>query len=303
MVTSGREGLKVPLCFVIGPIGKQDSLERKHADLLLHAVIKHTLEGGELGYKVKRADEDADPGMIGDRVISDIIQAELVVADLTDLNPNVLYELGIRHSTQKPTIHVAKAGTLLPFDTVAHRTIFIDLTDWYSIEQGRSRLAQSARVIRSADFQVSNPITQANASFQMRESADPRDRLIAVVGERIGSLETRVEQLRQTGLGDDQARSSAEDVLIEQFIRMKFEEHAKNQTSPANIVEELRKQYPRIIKGMLQDETNMSIQLRSGYIIRIDASTIGNSEINPEPVFNEALPENHLHPENDKPGA
>jgi hypothetical protein len=65
--------------------------------------------------------------MIGDRVISDIINAELVVADLTELNQNAFYELGIRHSTEKPTIHVARAETTLPFDTVSHSTIFVDL--------------------------------------------------------------------------------------------------------------------------------------------------------------------------------
>jgi hypothetical protein len=40
---------------------------------------------------------------------------------------------------------------------------------------------------------VSNPITQANASFQMRESADPRDHMIAGLRERIGSLETKLQ--------------------------------------------------------------------------------------------------------------
>ena len=119
-MSSTTEVPKAPLCFVVGPIGKDGSPERKHADLLLHAVIKEVLEAEEFGYKVKRADEDADPGMIGDRVISDIIHAELVVADLTDLNPSAFYELGIRHSTLKPTIHVARTDTNLPFDNVTH---------------------------------------------------------------------------------------------------------------------------------------------------------------------------------------
>src|ERR1051325_2567043 len=134
---------EVPLCFVVGPIGKDGSLERKHSDLLLNAIVKHVLQDKEFGFIVKRADEDADPGMIGDRVVSDILHAELVVADLTDLNPNAFYELGIRHSTLKPTIHIAKAGTALPFDTVTHRTIFVDLTDWHSIEQARERVAST----------------------------------------------------------------------------------------------------------------------------------------------------------------
>lgn len=178
-----------PLCFVIGPIGKDGSEERKHADMVLNAVVKHVLESEEFGYRVKRADEDADPGMIGDRMITDIIHADLVVADLTGLNANAFYELGIRHSTEKPAIHIARAGTVLPFDNVAHRTIFVDLGDWHSIEAARKRLAESARHIKSPDFKVSNPITQANASFKMRESADPRDRLIADLQERMSRFE------------------------------------------------------------------------------------------------------------------
>jgi hypothetical protein len=201
-MSSTTEAPKPPLCFVVGPIGKDGSPERKHADLLLNAVIKDVLGAEEFGYKVKRADEDADPGMIGNRMISDIIHAELVVADLTDLNPNAFYELGIRHSREKPTIHVAKSGTQLPFDNAAHHTIFIDLADWQSIQHGRAQLAGSARAIQDPGYQVSNPITQANASFRMRESADPRDRVIAELQERVRALEIRSPAFVQTGSED-----------------------------------------------------------------------------------------------------
>lgn len=186
---------EAPLCFVIGPIGKDGSSERKHADLLLNAVIKLILENEEFGYKVKRADEDADPGMITDRIIADIIHSPLVVADLTDLNPNALYELGIRHSTELPTIHMAKLGTALPFDNIAHRTIFVDLGDWSSIEQARERLAESTRATRASDYKVSNPITQANASFKMRQSEDPRDQVIAEMQEKMAALEGAISTI------------------------------------------------------------------------------------------------------------
>src|ERR1700733_536693 len=151
-----------PLCFVVGPIGDDGSNERKHADLLLHTVVKDVLESEELGSLVRRADEDADPGMIGDRMVTDVIHADLVVADPTNLNANAFYALGIRHSTERPT----KKGTRLPFDNVAHRTIFVDLTEWRSIENARVQLAASVRTIKAPGYQVSNPITQANASFK-----------------------------------------------------------------------------------------------------------------------------------------
>jgi hypothetical protein len=186
------------LCFVVGPIGKDGTPERKHSDLLLNVLIKEVLQQEGFDYQVKRADEDADPGMIGDRVVSDIINADLVVADLIDLNPNAFYELGIRHSTLKPTVHMARTGTPLPFDTITHRTIFFDLMDWNSIESARARLADAVRAIKRPAFRVSNPITQANASFTMRQSEDPRDQVLAEMQERMSKLESnsieRVEQ-------------------------------------------------------------------------------------------------------------
>ena len=190
-----------PLCFVIGPIGKEGSEERRHADFLLHGLIKYVLEGGEFGYAVKRADEDADPGMITDRVISDIVHANLVVADLTGLNPNAFYELGIRHSAEKPAIHIAKAGTILPFDNVAHRAIFVDVSDWRSISDARARLAASVRTVQAEGYVVSNPITQANATFKMRASADPQERVIADMQEKLSSLEASVAAMQFIAMG------------------------------------------------------------------------------------------------------
>lgn len=176
------------LCFVIGPIGKDRTPERKHADLILYTVIKHTLEQAEFCYQVRRADGDANPGMINDRVINDILSAELVVADLTDLNPNAFYELGIRHAAVKPTIHIARTDTDLPFDNFQHRTIFVDLTDWQSTEQARALLADAVRAIRAVGYRVSNPVTQANASFKMRQSDDPRDQMVADVRDQLSTL-------------------------------------------------------------------------------------------------------------------
>jgi hypothetical protein len=76
------------------------------------------------------------------------------------------------------------------------------LAEWQSIERGRAQLAASARAIQNPGFQVSNPITQANASFKMRESADPLHRVIAEIRERVNSLELRSSALAQNRAGD-----------------------------------------------------------------------------------------------------
>src|SRR5262245_33297359 len=95
-------------CFVIGPIGERKSETRKHADILLNKIIKTTFARHFKEFKIIRADEIALPGIIHNQIISAVIDAELVIADLTGRNANAFYELGIRHFAQKPIIHFYK---------------------------------------------------------------------------------------------------------------------------------------------------------------------------------------------------
>jgi hypothetical protein len=96
---------KPKLCFVVSPIGAEDSKERIHADWVLDRIIKPVMARFE-GYYVKRADQDARPGIIASQLIKDLLQADLIVADTSFHNPNVFYEIGICHVLRKPIIHI-----------------------------------------------------------------------------------------------------------------------------------------------------------------------------------------------------
>jgi ribosomal protein L7/L12 len=184
-------------------------------------------------------------------MISDIINAELVVADLTDLNPNAFYELGIRHATEEPTIHIARMGAVLPFDNVTHRTIFVDLGDWHSIEQARNRLADSVRAIKAPDYKVSNPITQANASFKMRQSEDPRDRVLAEVQERMSAVESAI--------------SGSRTIAVSANI-----ESANQDLVAAHIANALRRGHKLEAIGFYRDLTGADLKTAKNFIEKID---------------------------------
>jgi hypothetical protein len=69
--------------------------------------------------KVKDLNAERSKPLRGDilkEIITNLITSDIVVADLTDLNPNVFYELGIRQSFKFGTITIAESGTSLPFD-------------------------------------------------------------------------------------------------------------------------------------------------------------------------------------------
>ena len=66
-------------------------------------------------------EEDNQQNILAD-IISPIYAADVVLADLTGLNPNVMYELGIAHSFNKKTIIITRDNLgSLPFDLKQYR--------------------------------------------------------------------------------------------------------------------------------------------------------------------------------------
>lgn len=110
-------------CFIITPIGDEGSETFRMAKGVIESVIKPVLERN--GFEdIKPAYEILESGMIGNQIVDRIVNDDLVIANLTGNNPNVMYELAIRHAAAKPIIHICENGTNLPFDIKDSRTIF-----------------------------------------------------------------------------------------------------------------------------------------------------------------------------------
>ncbi len=108
-------------CFVIMPIGDQHygsfsisalELRKKYDDLIKDAILQ-----ANPSLDVTRADDVHAPGSITNDIFTRLMHSGIVIADITYPNPNVFYELGIRHAIKPGCILIKERIQIpVPFD-------------------------------------------------------------------------------------------------------------------------------------------------------------------------------------------
>ena len=191
-------------CFVIGPIGDPGTAVRKTADQILKFVVRPVIE--PFGYETTRADMLGEPGLVTRQVVRRVMDDDLVIADLTGRNPNVFYELAIRHAIRKPLVQIISGAQALPFDVYDTRTIFFDISDLDSVDRAKDELRSQVQSLIDDPKPLDNPISESLDLEQYRESGDSTDTALGQILEAVAdlrgdvsSLSRRVNALDQPG--------------------------------------------------------------------------------------------------------
>lgn len=111
------------------------------------------------GIECYRIDERARPGSITKDIVEGIIDADIIIADLTSKNPNVFYELGFAHSISNKTIMTCQKSEELPFDIASYRVLFYE----QSLQGGKDLseiLGNSISDLLDTLNQTNNPIQE-----------------------------------------------------------------------------------------------------------------------------------------------
>ena len=137
--------MKMKKAFLICPISEEGSEIRKRSDQILNYII--TPVANDCGYNVDRADKISKPGIVTTQIVTLIINADLVIADLTGKNPNVLYELALCHALKKPTVQIIEKDEQLPFDIAMCRTIQLNHKDLDSVENAKKEIAKQIKAV------------------------------------------------------------------------------------------------------------------------------------------------------------
>ncbi len=178
-------------CFVISPIGQDGTDIRRRADQILKHVIAPAVEA--CGFNAVRADQISEPGLITTQVIQHIIDDPLVIADLTGSNPNVFYELAIRHAIRKPLVQIIQKDEKIPFDVAGMRTIPVDHRDLDSVQEAKAEIEKQVRaILKKKPEEIESPISVSVELQALRHSDNPEERSLAEFVSAIADLRTDI---------------------------------------------------------------------------------------------------------------
>lgn len=206
-VTESEEATSKELkpCFIITPIGAIDSETFKKTSGLISSVLKPVLE--EFDFKAVPAYEIPNSGSINRQILKSILFDKLVIANLTGLNPNVMYELAVRHAARLPVIIMAEHGTNLPFDITDQRAIFYH-DSLLGSEDAKPKLRNAIGAALS-DKNIDNPIYQVVEESNIIKAEPGKDQSINdYIIRRFDQLESNINALSQTNIAINQQSKS-----------------------------------------------------------------------------------------------
>lgn len=203
---------KGKVCFIIAPIGDEGSDVRRRSDQVLKHII--TPAAKECDYEPIRADKISEPGMITSQVIQHLLDDLLVIADLTGRNPNVFYELAIRHAIRKPVVQIIQRGEPIPFDVAQSRTIQVDHHDLDSIARCREELVGQIRSVEKDPSDVDTPISVAVDLQSLCKSENPLEKSNAEIMALLQDLRSKIAESSEMSMRPRIHPRMAEEVLL-----------------------------------------------------------------------------------------
>ncbi len=238
-------------CFVIAPIGETESETRKRSDQVLKHIITPAAEA--CGYKTTRADQISEPGMITSQVIQKIVDDPLVIADLTERNPNVFYELAIRHVIRKPLVQIIKKGEQIPFDVAGTRTIHVDHHDLDNVEEAKEEIIAQIKSIDKGSSIQETPISVSLDLQLLKQSDNPEQRSLA-------DVLSVITELRSSVLGMEKKIHNPESLIPKEYFRHMTRKGSMQSPEARHTIMEMRHMLENIMDLSQPGKSKLAIE-------------------------------------------
>ena len=166
-------------CFVIMPISDQGDYPPDHFTKVYKQIIKPSVE--EAGYEAYRIDENNICDAIINKIFSAIQECPMAICDLSNRNPNVLYELGLRQAYDKPVVLIQDDKTDKIFDVSGISTVFYKSSRQYEdVLEARENIKKTILSTKEGKANTLAKVIKVNAAdfSQIEVSKDDRTHII-----------------------------------------------------------------------------------------------------------------------------
>jgi hypothetical protein len=179
-------------CFVIFPVGSPGGKTIVRSDQVLQYIIAPAVQNHDY-VKPARSDHLPNSELITHQFIGHLINDTLVIADLSEADPNVFYGLAVRHASRKPVIQIIEYGKPSPFDIDQSRTIQFDLRSQTNIENCREQIQRQIIRLERDQNQSYNPIVNVVNILNWWQSDD---QILQSQAEILSSLQILTESVQ-----------------------------------------------------------------------------------------------------------
>jgi hypothetical protein len=171
-------------CYVIMPISKTKSCTGDEWTGIFDYMIKPAVTSSRLGYECERANPRT--GAFIKDILEGLNRADVVIADLTDRNPNVCYELGIRHTLKNRTIIIAQNKNDVPSDLQPYWYV-IYKKDLSGADEFKRKIREILREMQKEPDKSDSPVADflqlKNIDILAYEKSANLSRLAALISE------------------------------------------------------------------------------------------------------------------------
>ena len=206
-------------CFVIMPFSKTKSCTKEEWTGIFKGIIKPAVEESGLGYECERSVAERENIIKG--ILEALNKANIVIADLTDNNPNVFYELGVRHTLTNRTILIAQGEEHIPFDLRPYPTTFYSKS-LTNIEEFKSEIKKKLEDIEKNPERSDNPVADflrdRNVVLLSAEKSANVKKLCALVSELSYNI-SLVDRVLVTAKHSQEAREEGKKRFVVSSVR------------------------------------------------------------------------------------
>lgn len=271
------------VCFVIMPVSDPDSYEKGHFKNIYENIFKPACVMA--GYQAIRADEVAQTNLIHLDILRKLLDAPIVICDLSSRNPNTMFELGIRQAFDKPVVLVQEENTPAIFDISPLRyTTYRNRQIYHEVLEDQRKIADAIKATSDNGendinsivrlLSLTQPAQLSQISESERESGllktilaevnslktelkQSKIRLdISTLEERANHLLSRIDNDRQNGITERISTYRIELSTLSRYIENFVPINSQESFQLQSLLQSLRKVYLQTISKLLQELEN-----------------------------------------------